>query len=451
MFRNDFLWGAGASAYQIEGAVNEDGRGASVWDEFCEQPGKVFEGHSGKTACDFYHRYPGDIALMKEMGLKSYRFSLAWPRIMPEGTGRVEKRGIEFYRKVFAQLHQNGIIPFVGISIWDYPAALMHRGGWLNPDSPRWFEDYTRVVAEELGDCFKYAATFNEPQMMFGNTFVLPNLAPGWRMADGDVIRMIHNMLIAHGLCVKVLREKMPHAVIGVTNASDPVIPPDEKPETLAAVRRLYYKAGDDMQSLSFGLSWYADPVFLGKYPEDGLEKFGRYLPAGWEKDMPLINQSIDFFGHNIYTGIHADINEKGEAVQRPNPVGFPRTAYDWTIKPECLYWGVRLPCERYKVPVIITENGMSCHDAISLDGGVHDPNRIDYLHRHLLQLKRAVDEGFDVRGYYHWSFTDNFEWACGYNQRFGLIYIDYQTQERIRKDSSYWYQKVMETNGAYL
>lgn len=453
MFRNDFIWGAGASAYQIEGAAYEDGKGLSVWDEFSKIPGKVFEGHTGDVASDHYHRYKEDIALMKELGIHSFRMSLSWTRIMPEGTGRVERRGVEHYRDVIKELKKNGIRPFLAIFVWDYPAALWRRGGWLNPESPRWFEEYTRVVAEEFGDLLEgeYITTFNEPEMMFGNTFVTGNLAPGVIMSEGDVIRMIHNMLIAHGLSVKVLRENIPAAKVGITLCSDPVIPPDLKPETLEACRKFYFKAGEDIQSLAFGLSWYNDPVCLGTYPADGLERFGRYLPEGWEQDMELICQPLDWLGHNLYTGVHADVSEEGQVSVRPNPVGFAQTQYGWTIYPECMYWGPRNLYERYHLPIFLTENGMACHDFVALDGEVHDPNRIDYTNRYLLELKRAAEDGIDIRGYFHWSLLDNYEWASGFSLRFGLIYVDYQTCKRTPKDSFWWYQKVIESNGACL
>lgn len=453
MFRNDFIWGAGASAYQIEGAAYEDGKGLSVWDEFSKIPGKVFEGHTGDVASDHYHRYKEDIALMKELGIHSFRMSLSWTRIMPEGTGRVERRGVEHYRDVIKELKKNGIRPFLAIFVWDYPAALWRRGGWLNPESPRWFEEYTRVVAEEFGDLLEgeYITTFNEPEMMFGNTFVTGNLAPGVIMSEGDVIRMIHNMLIAHGLSVKVLRENIPTAKVGITLCSDPVIPPDLKPETLEACRKFYFKAGEDIQSLAFGLSWYNDPVCLGTYPADGLERFGKYLPEGWEQDMELICQPLDWLGHNLYTGVHADVSEEGQVSVRPNPVGFAQTQYGWTIYPECMYWGPRNLYERYHLPVFVTENGMACHDFVALDGEVHDPNRIDYTNRYLLELKRAAEDGIDIRGYFHWSLLDNYEWASGFSLRFGLIYVDYQTCKRTPKDSFWWYQKVIESNGACL
>ena len=451
MFNKDFVWGAATSAYQIEGGAFEDGKGLSIWDEYCACAGKIFEGDTGNTACDHYHRFKEDVALMAKMGLKAYRFSISWTRILPNGCGYVEKKGVQFYRDLVAELKKYGITPYATLFHWDYPAALMRKGGWLNPESPRWFEEYTRVVAEELGDCIENFMTFNEPEMMFGNTYVTTNLAPGYRMSDGDIIRMIHNMLLAHGRAVQLLREKIPGVRVGVTLCSDPAIPASDSAADIEAARAFYFRAGEDIESLSFGLSWYSDPMLLGNYPADGLKNFGKYLPKGWESDMETICQPLDYYGHNIYCGAPVERNDAGNALPRRRPVGYPRTALEWAIDPECLYWGPRFLYERYKRPVVITENGMACHDVISLDGKVHDPNRIDYLNRYLLQLRRAAEDGIEVGGYFAWSLFDNFEWAKGYAARFGIVYVDYATQQRIRKDSSYWYQNVIETNGESL
>lgn len=451
MFKKEFVWGAATSAYQIEGGAYEDGKGISVWDEFCKQEGRVYQGHTGEVACDHYHRYKEDVALMGQMGLKAYRFSISWTRILPDGVGRVEPRGVQFYRDLVAELKKYGITPYATLYHWDYPAALMRQGGWLNPASPAWFEEYVRVAARELGDCIQNFITFNEPQMMFGNTFVTTNLAPGVRMADGDVIRMIHNMLLAHGRAVRALRELVPGARVGVTHCSDPAIPQTGKAAEIEAARKFYFRAGEGMEELAFGLSWYSDPMMLGSYPADGLAQFGQYLPRGWQKDMQTICQPLDYYGHNIYSGVPVMQNAAGEAVPRPRPAGWPKTALGWYIDPDALYWAAKFLYERYKTPVVITENGMGCHDVISLDGKIHDPNRTDYLHRYLLGLRRAAAEGADVMGYFAWSLLDNFEWAKGYDERFGLVYVDYATQRRVRKDSSYWYQTVIETNGESL
>lgn len=319
---------------------------------------------------------------MAELGIKAYRFSISWTRILPDGTGRVEEKGVRYYRDLVKELRSRGITPYATLFHWDYPAVLMRKGGWLNPESPRWFEEYVTVVAEKLGDSIKDFFTFNEPEMMFGNTFVATNLAPGYRMADADVIKMIHHMNLAHGLAVQVLRKKIPDARVGVALCSDPVIPEKMDAESIEAARELYFKAGNTMEELSFGLSWYSDPLMLGTYPQDGLDKFGKYLPKGWQEDMKTICQPLDYYGQNIYSGNPVRMGSDGKAVPKMRQAGHPKTALGWPIDPEALYWGPRFLYERYRIPVVITENGLSCHDVVSLDGRVHDPNRIDYLNR---------------------------------------------------------------------
>lgn len=451
MFNNHFIWGAGTSAYQVEGAAHEDGKGISVWDEYSQIPGKILEGHRGDTACDHYHRYKEDVAMMAEMGLRAYRFSVSWTRILPNGTGRTEPGGIAFYRNLIMELLKHNIEPYLTLYWWDYPAALMRKGGWLNPSSPEWFEEYTRVAVSAFGDLVKNYMTMNETQMLMGNTFVVPKLAPGVKMADGDVIRMTHHMLLGHGRAVRAIRELVPDARTGVVLASDPAIPDKPDARNIEGAREFYFRPGRNIAELSFGLSWYADPMMLGTYPDEGLSLFGRYLPDTWEKDMETIHQVLDFQGHNIYCGQPVMQDEQGITVMKPREPGHPMTAMGWGIDPEAMYWGPRFLYERYKTPVIITENGLALPDRVCLDGKVHDPLRIDFHYRYLLELERAVKEGIPVLGYFAWSLMDNFEWCSGYSKRFGFVYVDYQTLKRVKKDSFYWYKGVMESNGASL
>ena len=451
MFPKDFIWGVGTSDYQIEGAHFQDGRGVSTFDEFTSYPGHIFENNNTTIALDHYNRYEEDFKLLAELGVKSYRFSFNWTRIMPEGTGRVEMRAIEHYRDMVKCLLSYGIRPLLTPMIWDYPAALYRRGGWLNPESSDWYAEYVRVVAENFGDLIKDYTTLNEPSMMAGNTFLSGNLAPGILLPDGDIIRVIHNLLLAHGKAAKVIREVVPDAKVGTVLCMDGITPVEETPEEIKKAYNYYYKAGKDMDELSFGLSWYSDPMFLGKYPEDGMAWAGKYLPEGWEKDMETICQPLDYVGLNIYSGVRLMRDEEGNTVPKPKIPGYPANSLSWEIVPECLYWGARFFVERYQVPVFISENGFAAHEFIFLDGKVHDPARIDYTHRHLLGVKRAVEEGIPLIGYYHWSLLDNFEWAQGFMERFGLIFVDHTDLKRIPKDSYYWYQEVIKTNGADL
>ena len=448
-FRKDFIWGAATASYQIEGAAQEDGRGSSVWDVYAHTPGKVLFGHTGDVACDHYHRFAQDAALMRELGVKNYRFSIAWPRLLPEGTGAVNQKGIDFYNRLIDALLENGVRPFATLFHWDYPSALQARGAWENPDSAKWFEEYVALCARSFGDRVKDFFTFNEPQCFIGLGYVKGIHAPGLRLPDESTIPMSHHVLKGHGMAVRALRSLVPDCRVGYAPTSNPCIPASDSAEDVEAARRACFDVDDDW---SWSVSWWCDPAMLGRYPEKGLARYGHLLPKGWERDMELIHQPLDFFAQNIYHGkvIRASSNAAGYE-QVPFPTGMPKTAIQWPVTPDALYWGPKFLYERYKTPFIVTENGMSCHDAVSLDGRVHDPNREDYMHRYLLAYRRAAEEGVDARGYFAWSLMDNYEWACGYTERFGLIYVDYPTQQRIPKDSALWYKHVMETNGECL
>lgn len=450
-FRKDFLWGVATASYQIEGAAHEDGRSDSVWDSFSHTPGKVRDGHTGDVACDHYQRFKEDVALMAELGVKNYRFSVAWPRIIPMGTGEVNQKGIDFYNRLIDELIAHGIRPFMTLFHWDYPMALHAKGAWENPESPRWFEEYVSVCARAFGDRVKDFITFNEPQCFIGLGYVNGGHAPGLRVLPASSVPMAHHVLKAHGLAVRALRKLVPDCHVGYAPCGDPCMPYTETKEDIEAARKAYFHV-PPADNWTWNIAWWSDPVMLGSYPEQGLKHLGQYLPEDWEKDMELIHQPLDYYCQNIYSGRmirHAD-NELGwEEV--PKKPGTPKTGIQWYVTPDALYWGPRFLYERYKTPFIITENGMACHDAVSLDGKVHDPNRQDFLNRYLLAYKRAAEDGVDLRGYFQWSFLDNYEWAEGYNERFGMIYVDYETQKRTIKDSAYWYKTVMETNGENL
>ena len=450
-FRKDFLWGAATAAYQIEGAAFEDGKGLSIWDTFSNTPGKVFQNHTGNVATDHYHRFREDVALMAELGIRNYRFSLSWPRILPNGTGEVNPKGIAFYNELIDELLAHGIRPFVTLFHWDYPQALENRGAWLNPDSPKWFREYAEVAASAFGDRVKDFIPFNEPQCFLGLGYQIGGMAPGVTRVNAELVPMVHNALKAHGEAIQALRELVPDCRVGYAPCGGPAIPQTESPEDIEAARKAYFSVPKD--GWTFSVPLWSDPVLLGAYPKEFLDMLGSYLPTGWEDYLQnTIRQKLDFYGQNIYTGdvYRAADNEQGWE-KLPLPAGFPKTACDWAIMPEALYWGPRFLYERYKTPIIITENGLSCHDTVSLDGRVHDPNREDYLHRYLLAYRRAAEDGVDLLGYFQWSFLDNYEWMRGYNERFGMVYVDYATGKRTVKDSAYWYRKVMETNGENL
>ena len=448
-FKKDFVWGTATSSYQIEGAAFEDGRGLSVWDDFCRQPGRVFEGHSGAVACDHYHRYREDTALMADLGIQAYRFSIAWPRIFPEGTGAINQKGIDFYKRLAETLLTHNITPYATLFHWDYPSALLARGGWLNPDSSCWFADYTHAVANALGGLVKNYFTFNEPQCFIGLSYLRTEHAPGIKHSLKDNLAMAHNVLLAHGKSVQVLRAAVCDCKVGYAPTGSSFYPASNAEKDIEAARTATFDV--NMANWYFNTAWWSDPVMLGCYPSNGMRELDSILPAIGSNDMAQIHQPLDFYGQNIYNSTPVAAHDAQGYCEVPRPVGHAKTAIGWPVTPESLYWAPKFLYERYQTPILITENGMSCHDAVSPDGKVHDPNRIDFLHRYLKNLQKASEEGVDLRGYFHWSFMDNFEWAKGYDDRFGLVYVDYETQRRIPKDSAYWYSQVIASNGQQL
>ncbi|MEM8756714.1 MAG: GH1 family beta-glucosidase [Planctomycetota bacterium] len=447
-FPSDFIWGAATSSYQIEGGRTQHGRGPSVWDTFCRQPGKVRGGDTGDVASDHVNRYREDVALMKEIGLHAYRLSIAWPRVMPDGVGAVSETGLAFYDRLVDELLGAGIQPWVTLFHWDLPLSIHHRGGWMNPASPDWFDEFTKAVVDRLSDRVSNWFTINEPQVFIGMGYGSGEHAPGLKLPLDDQLRMGHHVLLAHGRAARTIRERARTAPqIGWAPVGKVGIPADRNRD-LQAARDLTNTVGDDPV---WSNTWWSDPVFLGGYPEDGLSKYGTALPAGWEREMELIHQPTDFYGANIYRGEIVRATDSGEHQVLPPRTGTPRSDFGWEITPDVLEWGARFFYERYGKPVIITENGMSNADWVNIAGEVDDPQRIDYVTRHLLGLGRAIDDGVPVRGYFLWSLLDNFEWAEGYHQRFGLVHVDFETQQRTPKKSAGFYRQVIETNGGLL
>jgi len=447
-FRDDFIWGVASASYQVEGAAYEDGKGLSIWDMFCKQPGRIIDGSSGDVACDHYHRYKEDIAIMKELGAKAYRFSISWPRVIPDGDGKVNEKGLDFYERLTDAILEAGITPCATLYHWDYPYDLFRKGGWMNPESPKWFLKYTEAVGKRLKGKLPIVFTFNEAQCFIGLCYNGTDHAPGIKLPLWDTLLMVHNVLLAHGLSVQALRSLMPETKIGLAPNGSTYYPATDSAADIEAARRAYFAVGDNP---FFCISYWNDPVFFGKYPDEMLQKHGQYMPKVGPDDMKIISQPIDLFGFNFYNSSPVKAGGKGGYEIPRRETGYPFTAAKWPVTPESLYWGPKFLSERYKVPIYITENGLSCTDVVSLDGKVHDPNRIDFLHRYLRCLKKAADDGVDIRGYFHWCFTDNFEWAKGYTERFGIVHCNFETQERIIKDSGYWYKDVIKSNGAQL
>ena len=451
MFRDDFVWGVASSAYQVEGRDPEDGCGKNIWDTFTEE-GRILDGKNAYTACDHMHRYKEDYKLMKLLGIKAYRFSMSWARILPEGTGRVNEKAIAMYRDMILSMKENGIEPYITMYHWEFPQALQDKGGWLNEDVIQWFGEYAKVVAENFSDICEYFITLNEPECFVGLGQLSGVNEQGLKLPYKDVFQIAHNALRAHGQAVINLRKYACRPIkVGYAPTCGMAYPATDSPEDIEAARKTLFGFHQPMDNWTWNVAWFNDPVFLGKYPEEGLKKFAEYLPEITDEDMKLISQPLDFMGQNIYNGYMMRQGEDGEPEYVDREAGAAKTAAGWPVTPECFYYGVKFLYERYHLPLYITENGMSCHDDVSLDGRVHDPNRQNFLDLYISALQRANDDGADVRGYFLWTFLDNFEWDKGYTERFGIVYVDFKTQKRIVKDSAFWYQKIIESNGREL
>jgi len=474
-FPENFIWGAATASYQIEGAWNKDGKGASIWDMFCRKEGAVGGGSTGDVACDHYHLWKKDVAMMKDMGLKGYRFSIAWSRIFPEGTGAVNQKGLDFYKNLVDELLSVGIEPFATLYHWDLPLALHHRGGWLNRDIAEWFADYSAVMGQSLGDRVKWWMTLNEPSVFIVAGYKDGNHAPGLKLSVTESLRCVHHSLLAHGRGTQALRASTKKELfIGMAPAGYAKIPDTETPANIEAARKsLFTVSGQSLWDIPLWL----DPVYFGKYPDEAAAVFGDKWLNPTDADMKVIHQPLDFIGYNCYSGVRVRAKNgteievvsgvkatslAGGATEvgaAPEDLAYPHEhptgQLSWLmLAPEALYWKARFYNDRYgkgKLPIVITENGFCNIDWVALDGKVHDGARIDYLHRYLRGVQRASREGIPMAGYFQWSLMDNFEWAEGYKPRFGLVHVDYVTQTRTLKDSAYWYKAVIESNGGTL
>jgi len=446
-FPRDFVWGVAASSYQIEGGASADGRGDSIWDTFCRGKGNVWMDQTGDTACEHYHRMESDVDLISQIGARAYRLSVAWPRVMPGGRGAVNAAGLDFYSRLVDRLLAKGITPWVTLFHWDFPQALFDEGGWLNRDSADWFAEYSAVVVDALSDRVSNWITLNEPQVFIKYGHGDGINAPGLKLPLREQILAGHHAMLAHGRSALAIRA---HAKTPPKVGYAPVCVV-RYPKTDGDLDAARHATGEVTVKDLWNNAWWMDPVLRGEYPESGLKVFGADVPDFNSGDFDIIQQPLDFLGINIYEGQPISTGAAGEPVFAPRPVGHPLTAFRWPVEPESLYWGPRFMHERYNVPIYITENGLSNIDWVHLDGKVHDPQRIDFTTRYLRALRRAASDGVDIRGYFHWSLMDNFEWAAGYKERFGLIHVDFETQERVLKDSAHWYRGVIESNGEGL
>jgi beta-glucosidase len=442
-FPPDFLWGAATASFQIEGAANEDGRGQSIWDTFCRTPGKVANGDTGDVACDHYHRYPEDIELLSRLGVKAYRFSLAWPRILPEGTGKVNSAGLDFYDRLVDAVLAKGIEPFATLYHWDLPQALQDKGGWPNRDSVEAFVNYADVVSHRLGDRIQYWMTHNEPWCAGWLGYGMGQHAPGIQDFQ-QAIQATHHLLLSHGKAVPVVRANGgPNTKVGIVLNPSWVDPINNVPEDRAAAHRI----------MGFRNRWYMDPLYKGEYPGDMMEIYDPILPSVQQGDMAAIAAPTDFLGVNYYNRdvVGDDAGFEPLHVKYERPQG-EYTEMDWEVYPPGLYNMLMWAHQTYAPPALyVTENGAAFRDELTADGKVLDDRRQAYLEGYIAQVSRAVQDGVPVRGYFVWSLLDNFEWSWGYTRRFGIVHVDYETQKRTMKQSGEWYSQVVRDNGFAL
>jgi beta-glucosidase len=436
-FPGDFVWGVATSSYQIEGAVAEDGRGESVWDVFCRQPGAVKDGDTGDVATDHYHRWPGDVELMAELGLTAYRFSIAWPRVQPDGKGPAHRAGLDFYDRLTDALLARGITPVPTLFHWDLPQPLEDDGGWLVRDTAHRFADYAGLAADRLADRIPMWITLNEPFVVMAFGYALGIHAPG-RELMLDALPVAHHQLLGHGLAASALRSAGARQV-AITNNHAPAWPATDDPADVAAAQ-----AYDTLQNRLF-----ADPVLLGSYPD--LSAFGvgpEGLDCVRDGDLAVISDPLDGYGVNYYNPARLSALPGSPLPFRMEPIpGYPVTAFGWPVVPAGLTELLTMLKDRYGdrlPPVYVTENGCSVNDEVSADGTIDDQPRISYLDAHVRAMHDAMTSGVDVRGYFAWSLMDNFEWSEGYTQRFGLVHVDFETQRRTPKTSFGWYRDLI-------
>jgi beta-glucosidase len=438
-FPEGFKWGCSTASYQIEGAVKEDGRGETNWDVFAHTPGKTHNGETGDVADDSYHRYKEDTQLLKNLGVQTYRMSLAWSRIFPEGKGAPNPKGLDYYHRVIDELLANGITPYVTLFHWDLPAAL--PGGWQNRDTSKAFGDYAAYVAKHLGDKVKNWMTTNELTCFTDLGYRIGQFAPGLKLPNGEANQVRHHGILAHGLGVQAIRANAPAgAHVGLAENANVFVPVIETEEHIKAAQ----KATRVLNAP------FLTAIMEGKYIEEYLKHEGADAPKWEPDDFKAIGSKLDFVGHNVYTPtyVRAADGPLGFAVEQ-NPSSYPHMASPWlTVGPEAIYWAIRNVCELWHPPAMyITENGCSSDDVLKPDGHVGDVDRVMYLRNYVTQLHRAAAEGYPVKGYFLWSLLDNFEWADGYSKRFGIHYVDYKTLKRYPKLSAEWYKTVIAKN----
>ena len=447
MFNKDFIFGVSTASYQIEGYPFVDNKELSIWDEFVSKKGNIIDNSNGNVVCESYKKYKNDVKLLKELNVKSYRFSIAWSRVIDK-FNNVNQKGLNYYINLCKELRKNNIIPLVTLYHWDMPLWLDEMGGFLNDEISDYFAFYTDVVTKALNGLVSDYITINEPQCIIHLGHRVCAHAPGKKYNTKEILHAIHNLLKCHGKAVSVIRKNVLNSTVGIAPCSRPIIPVCEANQLLyEKCKEKYFELKNDFEFPNT-VSIYSDPIFLGDYPKEYYEIFKDEMPNITKEDLLLISQKTDYIYQNIYSGTYFDLDKSNKLIQKEFINGYPEGNIDWLqVVPKALYYGPKYLYERYKLPIIISENGFCNVDFISLDNKVHDPQRIDYIKRYLMELENVSKE-VPIKGYFYWSLFDNFEWNSGLKKRFGLVYIDYNTGKRIKKDSFYMYKKLIKNEG---
>ena len=457
-FPKDFFWGASTSSVQVEGSPAADGAGRSVFDVYESKPGNIKDGSTHAVTDDEYHRFPEDIAHMREIGLNAYRFSISWTRVIPGGKGQANEAGLAYYDRVIDVLLAAKITPFVTIFHFDYPEALQQIGGWLNPDSSKWLADYSYLVASRYSDRVANWLTINEPNIFWGFGAEAGGSPLGLKLNNAELAQGAHNLLLGHGRSVQAIRAAAKKPVkVGMPYAGMFSLPASSSPEDVAAARTASFAVEKrviipNQPALTMlNNAWWLDPIYLGHYPADSNRLFPTVERLATPADMSVIHQPLDYCAINLYFADTVRAGPGGKPEIVPDAPNTPRAHTGWPVTPEVLYWAPKFLAERYKKPIVVTENGFSFPDIPSPDGKVHDPQRIAFLNGYLGAYKRAHCDGVPLIGYFHWSLLDNWEFGQGFLEQFGFIYVDKQTQRRTLKDSAYRYKQIIATGGADL
>lgn len=430
-FPSNFKWGAATASYQIEGAATADGKGPSIWDIFSHTPGKIANNENGDIACDHFNKFKEDIAILKELGIKNYRFSISWPRIIPDGDGNLNPLGFRFYDELVNELLKNKITPYITLYHWDLPQALYEKGGFWWDGISDAFANYASVVVKHFADRVNHFATINEAQIIVKLGYEIGVHAPGEVHSQETLGPVMRNVLLCHGKAVKAIREAHPDALVSAASTGVLCYPSTDSPADYESAKANSFPTSGE--NLLFSHNWFLDPVCLGENHIDFLELS--------KEDMTIIHQPLDYIGINIYNGHEYNANGYVERY-----TGFPRTSLGWPVCEDVMEYGLYYLYERYGLPIYITENGQACNDRLFLDGKVHDMERIDFIERYLNSLSKAIDRGADIRGYFYWSLLDNLEWHTGYDPRFGIVFVDYSDSnlKRTIKDSGYYYRDII-------